>query len=74
MPLISLAATDFEPNQRIPAFQDAAASICKLEIHPEDTATLHSSTVNAVLPDAVIAKTVHPRCVSALIPNKMDRS
>lgn len=64
MKLVSLSADDFEPGHRIPAFQDAAASICKLEIVPEDDATFRSSTAIAVLPDAIIARTVHSRCAT----------
>ncbi|MBU1305043.1 MAG: helix-turn-helix transcriptional regulator [Alphaproteobacteria bacterium] len=64
MPYFSLSAQDFEPSQRVPAFQDAAASICKLQISPADPHCFTSTTSIAVLPDAVIASTVHAACVT----------
>ncbi|MGV8955379.1 MAG: helix-turn-helix transcriptional regulator [Cypionkella sp.] len=64
MPLYSLSAMDFEPQHRVPAFQDAAASICRLLILPDDPQNFTSTTAIAVLPNAVIASTVHAQCTT----------
>lgn len=55
---------DFEPQHRVSAFQDAAASICRLQILPSDPHTFTSTTSIAVLPEAVIASTVHAQCTT----------
>ncbi|MGV8935881.1 MAG: helix-turn-helix transcriptional regulator [Allorhizobium sp.] len=76
MPIVSLSANDFEPQHRIPAFQDAAASICKLEIRPFDPFGFQSSTEIAVMPEAVLASTTHSQCTalrtSALAASETD--
>ncbi|OJF98218.1 hypothetical protein AX760_13395 [Pararhizobium antarcticum] len=76
MPIISLSASDFDPKHRILAFQDAAASICKLEICPTDPLGFQSTTDIAVLTDAVLASTTHSQCTalrtSALAANETD--
>jgi len=64
MPFLSLSASDFEPQHRIPAFQEAAATICRLEVLPEDPGSFTSTTAIAVLPEAIIASTVHSQCTT----------
>lgn len=48
----------------MPAFQDAAASICRLQIIPSNPDSFTSRTAIAVLPDAIIASTVHAQCTT----------
>lgn len=55
---------DFEPQHRVPAFQDAAASICRLLILPDDPQNFASTTSIAVMPDVVIASTLHAQCTT----------
>ena len=64
LPFYRLSATDFEPQHRVPAFQDAAASICRLQILPDDPNSFTSTTAIAVLPDAIIASTVLAPCTT----------
>lgn len=64
MPIVSLSARDFEPQHRISAFQDAAASICRLEIRPAEQLDFESTTEIAILPDAILASTTHSRCTT----------
>jgi AraC-like DNA-binding protein len=64
MPIVSLSARDFAPQHRIPAFQDAAATICRLEIRPADPINFESTTQIAVLPEAILASTTHSRCTT----------
>jgi AraC-like DNA-binding protein len=64
MPIVSLSASDFEPQHRIPAFQDAAAAICKLEIRPDDPDRFESTTGIAILPEVILASTTHSRCTT----------
>ena len=64
MPLYSLSAMDFEPQHRVSACQDAAASICRLQIVPDDPHSFTSTTSIAVLPEAIIASTVHAPCTT----------
>jgi len=64
VPLYTLSAINFEPQHRVSAFQDAASSICRLQIVPDDPASFASTTSIAVLPDAIIASTVHAPCTT----------
>ena len=64
MPLVTLSARDFEPQHRVPAFQDAAAAICRLQIEPEDPHSFASTTAIALLPGAIIASTMHAPCTT----------
>ncbi|GAB1477843.1 AraC family transcriptional regulator [Paracoccaceae bacterium] len=56
-----LRTADFDSRHRVAEFESVAANICKLAIEPSD-AGYSSSTSIAVLPDAVIADTVHSPC------------
>lgn len=52
---------DFDARHRVAEFESVAANICKLAIEPADQ-SYASATSIAVLPDAVIADTVHSPC------------
>jgi AraC-like DNA-binding protein len=56
-----LRTADFDSRHRVAEFESMAANICKLAIEPTDTAYTSSTSI-AVLPDAVIADTVHSPC------------
>lgn len=56
-----LRTEDFEARHRVAEFESVAAQICRLAIEPVDT-DYASSTAIAVLPDVVIANTVHSPC------------
>lgn len=56
-----LRTEDFDARHRVAEFESVAANICKLAIEPADQ-SYASATSIAVLPDAVIADTVHSPC------------
>jgi AraC-like DNA-binding protein len=57
--VVSLSTSDFEPRQRVSAFEAAAASICKLAIEPEFEDSYTSHTTIKLMPGAVTARTSH---------------
>lgn len=61
MPHFTLRTADLDQRHRVAEFESMAANICKLAIDPADE-TYRSSTSIAVLPDAVIADTLHSPC------------
>ena len=62
MAVFSLSASDFAPDIRVAAFQDAVASMCRLDITPQDNATFQSETTIGLLPGLMTGQTMHSRC------------
>ena len=57
--VVSLSTQDFEPRQRVQAFEAAAASICKLAIEPKFEESYAAQTTIKLLPGVVTARTSH---------------
>ena len=64
MRLFSLSASQFEPEVRVSAFQDAVASMCKLDIAPRDAGTFRSETTIGLLPGLMTGQTTHSACTA----------
>jgi AraC-like DNA-binding protein len=64
LPIVSLSTAQFDPGVRVPAFEAAAASICKLAIKPEHPESYSSSTTIKILPGAVTARTNHSASIT----------
>jgi len=64
LPVISLSTENFDPCNRVQAFEAAAAAICKLAIEPETPDTYASSTTIKILPGVVTARTSHSASVT----------
>lgn len=64
MSVVSLSASDFDPEVRVAAFQDAVASMCKLEITPQDPATFQSETTIGILSGLKTGQTMHSTCTA----------
>jgi AraC-like DNA-binding protein len=62
-----LRTADLDRRHRVAEFESMAANICKLAIEPTDD-SYTSSTSIAVLPDAVIADTMHSPCKTRRTP------
>jgi AraC-like DNA-binding protein len=64
MTVLSLSASDFDPEVRVAAFQDAVASMCRLEITPQYNATFQSETTIGLLPGLMTGQTMHSTCTA----------
>lgn len=64
MTILSLSASNFEPGDRVAAFQDAVASMCRLDITPRDNATFQSETTIGLLPGLMTGQTMHSTCTA----------
>lgn len=62
MSVLTLSASDFDPDVRVAAFQDAVASMCRLQITPSDDTAFHSHTTIGLLPGLMTGQTMHSRC------------
>lgn len=62
MTVLSLSASDFDADVRVDAFQDAVASMCRLDITPRDNATFQSETTIGLLPGLATGQTMHSPC------------
>ncbi|MCG6114891.1 MAG: AraC family transcriptional regulator [Mesorhizobium sp.] len=62
MAVLSLSASDFDPDIRVAAFQDAVASMCRLDITPRDSTTFQSETTIGLLPGLMTGQTMHSTC------------
>lgn len=64
LPVIALSTENFDPRNRVQAFEAAAAAICKLAIDPVSPDSYASSTMIKILPGAVTARTSHSACAT----------